>query len=342
MSRLAGATAVSLFVLVQHGHNSAPFRMNFVKQSLTEEFSRHPELRSTLWDCSENEFFFSDSGVMECSTRLCQKLLPTLRTWVAGENAHYAEQRKEGDAAPRLVFSAVGHSFGGVFLRDVIMHVQEDPELMAALQFGTFCSLASPHCGVRYDLDWVRRRVGGLLGKVASTTVAEMLLDSPTLYTTLVDDSHLHALARFECRLLYGNVCRDHVVGLETSTLCFESNWKTMLAKAPPPNPAYPHVLGPLMLGASCGRRPADEAPSDGNSEMRIVRRMLSEMDFVSFPVRQEDAWWTAHDSMIGCVAFHPMYDVPRHMAHIMSENALWGVTTEKVPTINWADGPVA
>ena len=254
------------FVLVQHGSHGRLCDFDALRASLVRQFTSiagcgdggelQPTHQLQTWGSTVNEGVGTDAGTAACADRLMAELLPQLRVFAGGVAAAAsptttttAETSVEQAQRRRCYFSAVGHSFGGIILREVVhrLHTHAScADIRAAFVFLSYVSVATPHCGVT-SMNALLRWGGRLIGKVYSSTYSELLLDDPLMHVMSgaavasassagldpapasepsrtspsagPSSSYTDSWAAFRRRLLVGCYSHDYLVRFETATL---------------------------------------------------------------------------------------------------------------------------
>ena len=223
-----------LFVAFHHGLQGQTKNFCHLKESLdsaafSPRFKSH--LRVTLWDTDVNSWFKTFDGILACAQRYLKELLQALQSWIDRVRQDEEEQAiaAAADAAgsnceksqPRLLFSCVGHSLGGLILRCVLpMLTSEKFFAKHRIQLVSYVSIASPHCGVK-ELSWVSRKFSLALAKCGSVAHRDLLMQTAMLRQHLIGDECLRALALCRFRTLYSSVNNDPFVAFRTGSLCY-------------------------------------------------------------------------------------------------------------------------
>eukprot|EP00758_Cryptobia_borreli_P002999 Tbor_TRINITY_DN3447_c0_g1::TRINITY_DN3447_c0_g1_i1::g.3692::m.3692 len=256
-----------LFVLCQHGSHGDPSQFSYIKHCIQDEFLRRVNKRVVsvrdsnygisdhvsrtqpsifMWDTSINSNQKSDRGTVVCGDDLINEWRPIFESWRREKIRHHVtivestlcKEERESIPPLELYFSCVGHSWGGVLLREVLPSILDTlqsssstptspsaytchPKKSSEVTPLTFMSIASPHCGVS-NLNFMLRIVGRVIGKLHSTTYQDLFLDTNLITDRLLDEDHLNAFAHFNHRVLYGNIAGDCLVSFLTSTLLVE------------------------------------------------------------------------------------------------------------------------
>ena len=217
LSFLTSEMSFALFVLLQHGSHGVPGDLSALSKLLScpifQRQCKMPEKYSVqVWETHVNARRRTDDGTLQVADRLANELLPALRLFV-----------EKNSSADRRVFSCVGHSYGGVILREVIVRVAAAFPVSHAMEFGFFAAVSSPHCGIEL-MNKVMKLGAWLIGKVYSTTYLELLASEgyDVLTNRLLDDDHIMALERFRDRTLVGATAGDVLVPFSSATLCHE------------------------------------------------------------------------------------------------------------------------
>ncbi|KAG5498420.1 hypothetical protein JIQ42_03226 [Leishmania sp. Namibia] len=181
-----------------------------------------------------NDGFNADDGVMLCGRRFATYVCKIVDIIVAEElgisvkksRKKHKATRDAADCAvraapgrrPKLCFSAVGHSMGGLVLRaalPTIMQCVENtftaPPYECEVSWEVFCTLSTPHLGVRYMDSKCLTFLGRSIGSALSRALADMFWKDEVLTRDLVSDVYLGAWSRFNRRVLV-NAVNDHTV----------------------------------------------------------------------------------------------------------------------------------
>lgn len=162
------------------------------------------------------------------------------------------------DAMRELHFSAVGHSMGGLVLRAAL------PELMRRLEaahgplaplpctfhWDVFCTLATPHLGVRYMRSPLMTFLGHHVGHHLMTAVADLFLKNSLIRVDLVAEASLSAWARFRRRVLI-NVVNDGTVLTHSSSFVVPLHVLSRVGAPLPPDTASTSSSARTPAGAS-------------------------------------------------------------------------------------------
>lgn len=211
-----------VFVVCQHGSHGRLADFDIVKGFIHAQAQNQPGVEVTTWDTDVNTRWRSDKGTAKCGQALYESLKPVLHLWIAARRGAIAKA-----GAGSMVLSCVGHSFGGVLLRELIHTLCQDEVVVDALdvqkdlRFGSFVSAATPHCGVAM-LSKTKAWGAYLIGKLYSQTYLDLLMSSDFMWRTMLTAPYLNALRRFERRVSFSNVHKDPLVPFSTSALCFD------------------------------------------------------------------------------------------------------------------------
>ncbi|KAG5474493.1 hypothetical protein LSCM1_03279 [Leishmania martiniquensis] len=169
-----------------------------------------------------NDSFGADSGVMTCGCRFAVHVCAVVALFVAKElgigaapscpTTEATPDAADGAATrrrPRLCFSAVGHSMGGLVLRAAMPRIMETiegiygkPPYDCEICWDVFCTLSTPHLGVRYMWSCILTCLAGCLGSLLSKSLRDMFLQDDVLTRVLVSPPFLCAWSRFGRRVL--------------------------------------------------------------------------------------------------------------------------------------------
>ncbi|KAF8275578.1 hypothetical protein BCY84_02389 [Trypanosoma cruzi cruzi] len=171
-----------------------------------------------------------------CASRTLKEFLPVFGDWL-----RTVEENEEGGNCP-VCFSVVGHSFGGIIVREflyLLLVAVEGDELddgpfdevrcvreklvQLNVTFENFITIATPHCGVGQCLLSAMYYGTWFLAVLCAPSLSELLLkDSEAVLSThLIDRGHLAALRLFRRRTLFANTQKDMLVGFATSSLLY-------------------------------------------------------------------------------------------------------------------------
>lgn len=153
-----------------------------------------------------------------------------------------------------LHFVAIGHSMGGLILRAALPVLQQQimqayPEPIHRVSWDVFCTIATPHLGVRYMRSKLKSWVGGVFGARLSTGLADLFDCSDVLRTTLVTPASLKAWRNFNRRVLVNGVNDETVLSYSSSFIvlpCVQAR-----VGHPPSTDAVPKGEGERVLEES-------------------------------------------------------------------------------------------
>jgi pimeloyl-ACP methyl ester carboxylesterase len=305
------------FVVLQHGSHGrrsdlgtikAVLHKALVEGSATVSMSPHPPSAAPgsvhIWESDVIELLKSDLGTVMCTEMVAAVLLPDLRAWAAS---------LPGEA--QCLLHVVGHSFGGIVLRDLIATIARDESLRPRLRFDSFTTIASPHLGVD-DMNPVMKVFGRLIGRAYSETYKDLFLMNAVLEDRLLSDEHLRVLGDFRRRVLYANT-RDHLVSFDSASLTVGCR-DDVVASARPVDPVlFPHVLAPFdpqeRLFAN---------PTQGERILAMQTKLLGVGDWTVFPVHIPHWWAIPHNDVVAKFS-SKFIDAPTHIAHTVAESVL-------------------
>ena len=313
------------FIVLQHGSHGKADHLNYLRVHLNAVL---PTGSAIVWDTKVNEKRNTDGGLLVCADRLWAELRPALVSFVDEYNANGGH----GSGKPPK-FSAIGHSFGGLILREIVYRIASDPKLVKSLEFHSFVTLATPHLGVSDMPDFMK--FGALfIGKRRSVTYLELLLETDILYNRLIDAEHIAALARFQQRLLYASTY-DHLVTFNSGTLSFTMLEKDILSskdRLAPVDGIHPHVL--------C-ERPLEEDSPEGKLVSKLSPRaleiraaLLQAGSYRIFPVHFNCGRLLSHANIIGLGPLYGKYsqDISHHVA-VSIRGGSWNASMD--PTLD-------
>ena len=194
-----------------------------------------------------------------CAERLWSALRPTLERLLAAQ----------GTDAPPLKLSFIGHSMGGLILRQVAFLISEDATFASNLEFDTIAFIASPFLGCRRLGSGGAGGVAPLMSAfgpslmraglrfVKGETGPQLLLDNDAL-ERLTDEAHCAVLRRFGRRLLYVNGTGDWLVNFESCSLLAAEEIELVL---PPSAAACAARGGPVLWTPTDAELPASVMP---------------------------------------------------------------------------------
>ncbi|CAC9505046.1 conserved hypothetical protein [Leishmania infantum JPCM5] len=238
-------------VLLHHGYRSkaSDFRylcrvckqaLKDLKTNATKANDGAPPLptpRFVFIPPRDNDGLKMDAGVLACARRYVRQVCLTVYAIVAEELGIGDEQScvaakatgATADSATtavkhKLCFSAVGHSMGGLILRaalpELIKNIEEKYEAfkeVCEVHWDVFCTLATPHLGLRYmhskRTAFLGRHVGCHLWKA----MADLFCRNSVVGVDLVSDACLAAWSRFKRRVLVNVVNDDTVLAYSSS-----------------------------------------------------------------------------------------------------------------------------
>ncbi|EKF26909.1 hypothetical protein MOQ_009377 [Trypanosoma cruzi marinkellei] len=188
----------------------------------------------TCFAPGSNRWKGTNWGTRTCASRTLKEFLPVFGDWLRA-----VEENEEGGNCP-VCFSVVGHSFGGIIVREflyLLLVAMEGDGLEDGLldkvqcvrekfvqlnvTFENFITIATPHCGVGQCLRSAMYYGTWFLAMLCAPSLSELLLkDSEAVLSThLIDRGHLAALRLFRRRTLFANTQKDMLVGFGTSSL---------------------------------------------------------------------------------------------------------------------------
>ncbi|KAG8343584.1 putative serine esterase (DUF676) [Trypanosoma vivax] len=258
------------FILLQHGLWAAPwdfdsivnavYRQNAVPLSTNSaEFGECDELSKnnlppgvtfsksvqggrlftrddiTCFAPGSNSLIRSHRSTVCCARESLKEFLPFFTEWLD------MLRSKGGEGC----FSCIGHSFGGIIIRELLYLLLVAPDVNGTeteltnfvkstrqrlvesnIIFQNFITIASPHCGVAGCLPTPLYQTAWMLAMTCAPSIREILLkDSEALLSNrLIDEDHITALGMFRRRILFANTQKDFLVGFTTSSLLFEDH----------------------------------------------------------------------------------------------------------------------
>ncbi|CAJ1030170.1 putative serine esterase (DUF676) [Leishmania shawi] len=178
-----------------------------------------------------------NAGVLACAHRVVNHVCAVVSAVVTRElsiddmqcSAAAKETALAANDAPtaarrELHFSAVGHSMGGLILRaalpfliDRIEGTYGEQSLGFAVHWDVFCTLATPHLGVKNMMSNTKMFLGQHIGCYLSTAIADLFCKSSVVSADLVSRDSLAAWARFKRRVLL-SVVNDETVLMHSSS----------------------------------------------------------------------------------------------------------------------------
>ncbi|KAJ9448585.1 hypothetical protein DIPPA_28053 [Diplonema papillatum] len=211
-----------VLIVTQHGSHGDSCDLEAVKQNLCESFEaegkrvcRVSPLVSeqataeqlsvadvVMWETDACRWFGTERGVQACATI------------VSKEFDDFAMPLFSN--ASRVRLAMVGHSMGGLILRDLLQKSRvfcDQPALEPTL----FMTIATPHLGSHQVFRPLAFAMS-VWGMLFSHTCQDMLLENGCL-EALCSDAHLSALWRFTHRVACANVARDYLCGYNSCAL---------------------------------------------------------------------------------------------------------------------------
>ena len=179
-------------VLLQHGSHGTCRDLAYFRNILEKQ------LNVVVFETNASEGHRTHDGIVRCARRFADEFQKVSTQLFAEE---------------RVVLSVVGHSLGGLILRDALTYLQFPPHVT----FGTFCSIASPHCGVS-QLPVPLRCVGKSVAFLGSQSYKDMFRMSQVVEDALVSKQHLECWSKFN-RHVFVFTPTDRVVPAQSSTL---------------------------------------------------------------------------------------------------------------------------
>jgi hypothetical protein len=268
--------------------------------------------RHLLFDSMVNHRLASDKGVHACAEKLIEELVPALTEFVA----------IHGSEGWRVRFSCVGHSFGGILSRYVLMLLKDQhPGLWSQLEFNVYMSVATPHLGAT-KLNPIFHFGGRLIGKYLSTTYHELLLmgiNGGPLANDLISPAAIEALAAFRVRRLYGSLNKDMLVHPTSSMLLIEGVDVAQRHTSAKGQEFVSTHLRPTIYLARGSLDVTDKVPT---TEEKIAIALRQAMDFEVAPVVSHSWLPNAHTQLMSTprLPFQTlMDDVGTDMAAVLS-----------------------
>lgn len=232
-------------VLAHHGYRGKPTDFQYLcsvcRQTLKDFRKSTPKVNGEALLSRRPRFVFirprenngakMDAGVFACARRYVDQVCLTVdklvakRLGIGGEMSCVAVQTTgvtadgaKTAAKHKLCFSAVGHSMGGLILRAALPELMERIEErfeafeeVCEVHWDLFCTMATPHLGVRYmkskAMTFLCRRIGTHLWPA----MADLFCTNSVVGVDLTSDDYLAAWGRFERRVLL-NVVNDNTV----------------------------------------------------------------------------------------------------------------------------------
>ncbi|CBH13279.1 hypothetical protein, conserved [Trypanosoma brucei gambiense DAL972] len=188
----------------------------------------------TCFSSGANALIGSLRSTSVCAHKLLQEFLPVFTEWL---------DTVENNSAEKLSFSCVGHSFGGIILREALylllvsddageyseglfdsVKTVRDRLATAGVVLQHFVTIATPHCGAAECLPTLVYRAAWGIAKLFAPSISEILLndEEALLSERLLDKGHIEALRMFHKRILFANTQKDVLVGFATSSLMFD------------------------------------------------------------------------------------------------------------------------
>ncbi|KAH9593484.1 protein of unknown function DUF676 [Trypanosoma melophagium] len=202
-----------------------------IKKSGGRLFSRG---NLTCFTPDSNRYLGTHQSTCSCACKSLEEFLPVFNDWME-------KVKKEKDNC-RLCFSCVGHSFGGIIMRELVylLLVTEDindcgKDLFDSIKnvrenfiklnitLENFITIATPHCGVDECLIAPMYYGARIIAMLCAPSLRELLLkdNNKVLAVRLVNSGHLASLRLFRRRTLFANTQKDIMVGFATASLLF-------------------------------------------------------------------------------------------------------------------------
>lgn len=201
-------------VVLQHGSHGTHRDLCCLARHL-----RTLDASTILWEPRANEGLGTDSGVVVCGERFAKEVLSMLGALCPPRSPSSSLAAGDGDCRTTVQLSFVAHSMGGLIVREALPQLFREiqrSEKEMRVEWKVFCSVATPHGGVRNMDARVRSYLGRFIGRVYSTAYHDMFLQSNILTERLLSAEHLSCLAAFERRVLISSI-NDLLVPLVSS-----------------------------------------------------------------------------------------------------------------------------
>nr|CCC95741.1 unnamed protein product [Trypanosoma congolense IL3000] len=208
-------TMIKRLVVLQHGSHGTHMDLGCVSQCLE---ALDPS--TVVWQTGCNERHFTDDGIIPCGERLASDLMDEIRNLCSAPQSSDNGDDMGGEE-PVLHISFICYSMGGLIVREALPRLYsaiEREEDKLQVEWKMYCTIATPHLGVRQMPSPIRYYVGRLLAYVYSTSYGDMFLHSNVLTERLLSERHLACLAAFKRRLVVSSV-NDILVPLLSSGL---------------------------------------------------------------------------------------------------------------------------
>ena len=299
-----GSMTKYLFVVCQHGSHGKVADLAILKNCIRERVGALQTAGSaidlTVWDTSVNSGLKSDKGTAKCGVAMYNALQPVLHEWITTKRALIASQ------GGSMHFSCVGHSFGGILLRELVHTLCNDPVVLDALdvkkdlEFESFVTVATPHCGIAM-LSWGLAYGAYAIGMVYSQTYLDLAMGSDMLWSTMLTAPYLDALKRFKRRVSFANLHKDPLVPFVTAAMCFDAEQKKGIEAAFKERPGE-RMLDGLFWSLPAAPEAPPIPPSRFASAMAWAEHsalVLQRCGWEIAPIRYDGIAPLAHNSII-------------------------------------------
>ena len=256
VAEASGGVRTEALIVLSHGIDGDSSDLGAIADKLA---ALSPPGSVEIFNSSANAGKKTHDGVFVCAERLWSALRPTLERLLAAQGT---------DALP-LKLSFIGHSMGGLILRQVAFLISEDATFASNLEFDTIAFIASPFLGCRRLGSGGAGGVAPLMSAfgpslmraglrfVKGETGPQLLLDNDAL-ERLTDEAHCAVLRRFGRRLLYTNGSGDWLVNFESCSLLTAEEIDLVL---PPSAAACAARGGPVLWKPTEAELPAAVVP---------------------------------------------------------------------------------
>nr|CCC92039.1 conserved hypothetical protein [Trypanosoma congolense IL3000] len=206
----------------------------------------------TCYTPGGNAFTRTLRSTSSCALQLLRDFLPVFEKWLCDGSI---------DRSAKFSLSCVGHSFGGIILRELLYLLliseeasdyngdlfesvkrmrQKLAELAVVMEH--FVTIATPHCGAAECLPTPMYHAALGIAMTCAPSVREILLkdDDALLSERLIDEGHIEALRVFRRRTVFANTRKDMLVGFATSSLVYNEGSDDKVRLMGDPSIAFP------------------------------------------------------------------------------------------------------
>jgi pimeloyl-ACP methyl ester carboxylesterase len=228
---------VRALCVVVHGLNSNPDHMRFLSRNIE---ACDPSMDVHVARSVGGSTFRSAMGLNPCSGHMFAGIDE------AGERL--AEEISVIASQYSGTISVVGVSLGGLVARYAIAALfDRKTQRVAGLVPAHLVTLGTPHVGVRclsvFGLQWLVGEFNAVGGRTGTQCFLTDNTERPLLLSMTTDDPlpFLSALASFQSRTCYANVCNDWLVAFPTAAITHHDLLKSNTR--PPISTHFPHIV---------------------------------------------------------------------------------------------------